>query len=296
MQTEGIIYKALSGFYYVRCGNEMYSCRARGQFRHENISPLVGDLAVIETDGSCSGVVMEIRPRKNSFLRPSVANVDAIVMLCSESNPVTDPFLIDRITVLASMKECEPIICINKSDLSDKTRLSEIYSTTGYTVVETSAVTGQGLEELKRAIHGKICVFTGNSGVGKSSILNRLSPELGIATGEVSDKLGRGRHTTRHVELFDLGDGTFAADTPGFSSLDIDAAELASVEGLDRHFPEFSRFIGRCRYDDCAHIKEPGCAIRAALKEKLVSQSRYDSYVRLKEAADKVNKWEITGK
>ena len=199
-ELQGVIIKALSGFYYVDTGDGVMECRARGKLRRTGESPLVGDrVSVLPEEGR--GTVQSIFPRRNSFLRPAVANVDALVILASRSVPVTDPFLIDRMTVLALRQDVEPIICVNKSDLASPAPLAELYRDVGFPVVCTSAETGEGIEELRRLIAGKTVAFTGNSGVGKSAVLGRLCPELCVATGEVSRKLGRGRHTTRHVEL-----------------------------------------------------------------------------------------------
>lgn len=289
----GRIIKALSGFYYVQAGEIIYECRARGRFRQEGISPLVGDKVDICLDSNGKGTVDIIRERKNSFVRPAVANIDCMVILASAVNPITDPFLIDRVTALAENAQCEVIICINKTDMDRGDYLFGIYEKTGYTLIRTSADTGEGIDELRRAIKGKLCAFTGNSGVGKSSILNALAPELNIKVGEVSDKLGRGRHTTRHVEIFSLGDGAFIADTPGFGSFDLEKMEHIPKQSLQYSFREFEPFIGKCRFDDCAHIKEPGCAVIAAVKENTIAQSRHESYVKLYDAAAAIKDWEL---
>jgi len=289
----GVIVKALSGFYYVRKDNEIIECRARGRFRKEGISPLVGDKVDIVLDTNGKGTVDKIYERKNSFFRPSVANIDCMVILASAVNPITDPFLIDRVTAMSENAGCEIIICINKSDLDSGDELYDIYKTTGYTVIRTSAITGEGIEELRQAIRGKLCAFTGNSGVGKSSLLNTLSPGLNIKVGEVSDKLGRGKHTTRHVEIFALLDDAYIADTPGFASFDFEKTEFISKECLQNSFKEFEPFIGKCRFDDCAHIKEPGCAILEAMANGIISRTRHESYVRLYEMASLVKSWEL---
>ena len=229
--TKGRIIKALSGFYYVQTEEKLVECKARGRFRKEGISPLVGDWVEISLEGK-KGTVEQILPRSNSFVRPAVANLDMLVLLVSQVIPITEPYLIDRVTAIAGNQNVPVVICVNKSDLTDETSLAKIYTNAGYDVVTTSAVTGEGVEQLRKLIRGKVVAFTGNSGVGKSSILNCLSPSLSIRTGEVSEKLGRGRHTTRHIELFALGEDTFVADTPGFSSFDTDQMEVVLKENL----------------------------------------------------------------
>lgn len=288
---EGTIIKALSGFYYVKSGSDTVECRARGRFRLDGSSPLVGDRAVYSVDAAGKGRVDAILPRKNSFIRPAVANIDILIAVASESNPVTDPFLIDRVTSIAEHNGCRVVICINKNDLSGSTRLADIYSLTPYKVISTSAVTGEGMDELRSELSGCVCAFSGNSGVGKSSILNALCPGLGLEVGEVSDKLGRGRHTTRHVELFDLG-GAYIADTPGFASFDVEMMEPIPKEELPGAFPEFAPYSHSCRFDDCAHLREPDCAVRAAVERGEISRSRYESYSRLYQISSQYKDWE----
>lgn len=290
---KGLIIKALSGFYYVQSGDAVTQCRGRGKLRIGGSSPLVGDKVDFTLNADGTGTVDGILPRKNSFHRPAVANIDCMVILASAVNPVTDPFLIDRVTALAEDAGCEVIVCINKCDMDSGDGFFEIYSKTPYTLTRTSAVTGEGIEELRRAIAGRLCAFTGNSGVGKSSILNALSPQLEIQVGQVSNKLGRGRHTTRHVELFSLGDGAYIADTPGFSSFDMDQTGFIPKDRLQYCFGEFAPFLNTCRFDDCAHIAEPGCSVLEAVSSGAISPSRHKSYVRLYQSAAQVKDWEI---
>ena len=279
--TEGVIRKALSGFYDVQSGEDLITCRARGKFRHKKQTPLVGDRVAVTVQSDGSGSLDEILPRTNFFRRPAVANVDVLVMMASQVNPVTEPFLIDRVAAIAAQQQVELILVINKCDLDPADRLYEIYRNTGVTVLRLSAVTGDGVEALRARLSGKLAAFTGNSGVGKSSLLNILYPEAQMATGDVSEKLGRGRHTTRHVELFTLPDGTRIMDTPGFSAFDTDQMDLGTPENLALAFPEFAPYLGHCRFDDCAHVKEAGCAVLEALEEGKIQKSRHDSYVRL---------------
>jgi ribosome biogenesis GTPase len=239
-----------------------------------------------------SGALDEILPRKNEFTRPAVANVDQLVIIVSEAIPVTDPFLVDRVTALATKRNCQCVICVNKCDLASGERLAAIYTAAGFPTLRVSAETGEGIEDLKALITGKVSAFTGNSGVGKSSILNALEPEMVLATGEVSQKLGRGRHTTRHVELFRLSCGAVVADTPGFSSFDVDRLEMMRKEELAGCFGEFAPYLGKCRFQDCAHTKEQGCAVLEALSEGKIQPTRHESYVRLYEQAKAIPDWE----
>ena len=290
-KREGTILKALSGFYYVQCGDELITTRARGKFRYKKISPLVGDRVAITVQEDGSGSLDEILPRRNFFQRPAVANIDQMVIICSGAIPVTDPYLVDRITALAESKNCEPIICINKWDLVQAEDLYNIYTAAGFHTIKVSAETGLGIEELRGLLAGKVSAFTGNSGVGKSSILNALQPDFGIATGEISEKLGRGRHTTRHVELFEVSGGLIA-DTPGFSAFDTDRGEIREKEVLQHTFREFKPYLDQCRFIGCAHVKEKGCAVLAALKAGDIQPSRHRSYVRLYELAKENKPWE----
>jgi len=289
---KGRIVKALSGFYYVQTEEKLVECKARGRFRKEKITPLVGDWVELSLEHG-KGMLETILPRKNSFVRPAVANLELLVLLVSEVIPVTEPFLIDRVTAIAGNQNVPVVICVNKNDLTADGELARIYTAAGYDVVRTSAVTGEGVEDLRQLIKGKVVAFTGNSGVGKSSIVNCLAPELGIRTGEVSEKLGRGRHTTRHIELFALPDQTFVADTPGFSSFDTDQMEVVLKENLQYAFPDFAPYLGKCQFHDCAHLKEPGCAVRQALAAGEIEQTRYDSYGRLYEKAKEIKLWEL---
>lgn len=292
MET-GIILKALSGFYYVDPGDgSLTACRARGKFRHQHITPLVGDRVEFTRLEDNSGMVDEILPRKNEFLRPAVANIDQLVIIASGAIPVTDPFLIDRMTSLAESKNCDSIICINKCDLERADELYDIYTAAGFSTVRVSAQTGEGIGELAALIAGKVSAFTGNSGVGKSSILNALEPGFSLAVGEVSERLGRGRHTTRHVELFRLKSGAVVADTPGFSSFDTDQTQVRQKEDLAATFREFRPYLDQCRFVGCAHVKEKGCAVRDALKQGKIPPTRHASYVRLYEQAKAHKEWE----
>ena len=290
-KQRGRIIRSLSGFYDVQLPEGVVTCRGRGILRKEQVTPLTGDLVEITLERG-KGMVETVLPRSNSFIRPAVANVDALVLFAANVNPVTEPFLIDRVAAIAGDQNVPCILCINKSDLDPAEQLQEIYRKAGFPVICTSAKTGQGIEELRQALKGKLTAFTGNSGVGKSSILNCLCPELTLATGEVSEKLGRGRHTTRHVELYCLGDDTYVMDTPGFSSFDTDQMDVILKENLQYSFPDFAPCLGRCQFADCTHRSEPGCAVRARVEAGQISASRYESYLRLYEKSAQIKQWE----
>ena len=291
-KVTGRIVRSLSGFYDVQIPGKVISCRARGILRKEGNSPLTGDMVEITVERG-KGMVERILPRRNSFVRPAVANVDALVVFAANVNPITEPFLIDRVAAIAGDQEVQVVLCINKCDLDPAVDLVRIYEHAGFSVICTSAETGDGVEQLRQLIRGKLTAFTGNSGVGKSSILNRLCPELNLPTGEVSEKLGRGRHITRHVELYALDEDTYVADTPGFSSFDTDQMDVILKENLQYAFPDFGRYIGDCQFRDCSHRKEPGCAVCAALEAGEIEKTRYDSYLRLYEKASQINLWEL---
>ena len=290
--SRGRIEKALSGFYYVNTGSEILQCRARGKFRKEGVSPLVGDWVEVRELGNGEGFVEEIEPRKNVFSRPAAANIDQLVILASGAIPVTEPFLIDRIAAIAALKGAEVLLILNKCDLDPARELYDIYHRSAIRVIRTSAMTGEGLTELREAVAGKLNVFTGNSGVGKSSILNALEPQFNLPVGEVSKALGRGRHTTRHTEMFSLGENTWIIDTPGFSSFDTQEMDWELKTHLPETFPEFAPYLGECRFVGCSHVKEKGCAVLQAVKDGKIPVSRHQSYVRLYEELKQLKEWE----
>lgn len=292
-RVTGRIVKALSGFYYVDTGEgHPVPCRGRGRLRHQKLTPLVGDRVEISVQDDGAGMVDAILPRKNQFRRPMVANIDQMVIIASGAIPITDPFLIDRMAAMAEWKGCEVLVCLNKCDLDRADELASLYRAAGFSTLQVSAETGDGIPELAAAIAGKVSAFTGNSGVGKSSILNALQPGFGLEVGDVSEKLGRGRHTTRHVELFPVAGG-LVADTPGFSSFDVDLLETIPKGELATAFREFVPYLEHCRFQGCAHVKERGCAVREALAEGKIAPSRHKSYVRLYEQAKEIPAWEL---
>ena len=288
----GRIIRSLSGFYDVQTPDGIITCRGRGVLRKKGDTPLTGDMVEITVEHG-KGMVERLLPRKNRFIRPAVANVDALVVFAANVNPVTEPFLIDRVAAIAGDQEVPVYICVNKCDLDPAVDLVRIYQNAGFPVIRASAETGEGVDELRKLLQGKLTAFTGNTGVGKSSMLNRLCPELGLATGEVSEKLGRGRHTTRHVQLYCLGEDTYVADTPGFSSFDTEQMDVLLKENLQYTFPDFAPYLGRCQFHDCSHRAEPGCCVRAAVENGKIEKTRYDSYLRLYEKAMQVKLWEL---
>lgn len=290
--SRGRIEKALSGFYYVNTGEEILQCRARGKFRRQGLNPLVGDWAEALPLGNGEGMIEAIEPRKNQFDRPAAANIDQLVIIASGAIPVTDPYLIDRISAIATLKGCQILVVLNKCDLDAAEELYRLYRASAIPVLRISAATGEGMQELRAAISGKLNAFTGNSGVGKSSILNSLLPELALPVGEVSKALGRGRHTTRHVELFSLGNDTYVIDTPGFSSFETDELNFELKERLPETFPEFAPYLGNCRFVGCKHVKEKGCAVLEAVKRGDIPTGRHKSYVRLYEELKNLKDWE----
>lgn len=287
----GRIVRSLSGFYDVQTPAGVVTCRGRGSLRRGGESPLTGDMVEITVEGG-KGMVERILPRKNAFVRPAVANVDALVVFAANVNPVTEPFLIDRVAAIAGDQGVEVYICINKCDLDPAVDLERIYTRAGFPVIRASAQTGEGVARLRSLLSGKLTAFTGNTGVGKSSMLNALCPGLELATGQVSQKLGRGRHTTRHVELFALDDNTYVADTPGFASFDTEQMEIILKENLQYAFRDFAPYLGECQFHDCSHRAEPGCAVRRAVETGEIEASRYKSYLQLYDQYSRIKEWE----
>lgn len=281
--AEGKIIKALSGFYYVknREDGEIYQCRGRGVFRKKKINPLVGDHVEFQKENGREGYILDIGERKNELVRPPIANVDQAVLVFSAKEPDFHTLLLDRFLVPIEKNLIRPLILITKCDLlgaEERERLHgtlEVYRQIGYPVIFSSAKAGEGIDALLSALKGNITVFCGQSGVGKTSILNRLDPALDLKTNEISTHLGRGKHTTRHVELLPVGGG-LVADTPGFSSLDFTGVELSE---LGDYFPEISEKSAGCKFRGCLHENEPHCAVKAALAEGEIASFRYSHYI-----------------
>jgi len=277
----GFLIRARGGFFDVHTSDGVLRCRARGRIHLDGAEPLPGDHVYWEKDPLHPdfGIVESIAPRKNSFVRPNAANLDLLIFVASCARPETDPFLIDRMTVVAAHSGCEFILCVNKTDLDYNQSLCDTYKDCGFRVICTSAVSGEGIDELRSCIRGSVSVLTGNSGVGKSSLLNLLIPGLNLETANISAKHGRGRHTTRHTEFYPLPDGGWVADTPGFAALEISQIIEVNSEKLAFCFPEFPQ--GQCRFPDCMHYREPDCAVRTAVDQNIIAMSRYQSYLRL---------------
>ena len=279
-----MIRKALSGFYYVHTEDgRVLECRAKGVFRKEGITPLVGDQVEVE-----NGVVS----RKNQILRPPAANIDRAVLVVSSAKPQPNTLILDKLIAVCESKGIEPVLVFTKTDLADSGELQEVYRKAGFRVF-TSGLVQMDHSELLSELSGRLSVFIGNSGVGKSTLMNELIPELDLATAHISDKLGRGRHTTRHVELYELEGGGLVADTPGFSTVEIEKYGHIHKDGLPECFREFREFLGKCQFQNCSHRKEKGCAVLEALKEGKISPSRHESYVALYEDAMQIPDWEL---
>lgn len=289
-EKKGIILKGIGGFYYVESEYKIYECKARGLFRQKNLKPLPGDKVNFKIeDNSCT--ITEILNRKNSLIRPSVANIDNLFIVSSICNPTANTLIIDKMIALANSCNIYPILIISKSDLQDVTWLKSIYDKAKIKNIVFSTITGKGEKEIKESLSGKINVFTGNSGVGKSSLLNFLFKNLNLDTGIISKKLGRGRHTTRTVELFKVNKNSYVVDTPGFSTLDMNYYNTINEENLQHCFNEFNEYIGSCRFSSCTHICEKGCAVINAVKENKISKSRFDNYVCMYNELKGIKKW-----
>ena len=290
---DGIIIKGIGGFYYVEAAGEVFECKARGAFRKKRITPLAGDNVKITVREGKENTIDEILERKNSLVRPPVANIDTLIVVSSIKEPVPSLLVIDKLTAIAVDKGIKPCVVFSKSDLADTTEYEEIYKKAGIEVCSVCNKTGEGVDKVKAMIGEGITVFTGNTGVGKSSLLNAIDSRFSLATGEISDKLGRGRHTTREVTLYHIGEG-LVADTPGFSSLDIqESSEIIVKENLPFCFPEFSDYLGCCKFTSCSHTVEKGCAILQALGEGKISPKRHENYVAMYNDVKDLKEWEM---
>ena len=287
----GIIRKCIGGFYYVEAADAVYQCRARGIFRKQGITPVAGDRAVISVLADGEGSLDGIEERKNRLVRPPVANLDQLAVVASAAEPSPNALVMDIMIALAEKNRIEPLVVLNKADLQDPGEWVHLYQSAGFLVFPVSACSGAGLEPLRRALTGKTTAFTGNSGVGKSSLLNALNPCFQRETGAISQKLGRGRHTTRVTELLALEGGGYIVDTPGFTSLDLERTQRIEREELANCFREFRPFLGHCRFSDCSHRKEIGCAMLEALEQGKIPRQRYESYAAIYEEIKDWKEW-----
>lgn len=291
---EGKIIRGIAGFYYVHTDSMgVFECKAKGIFRNKNEKPLVGDnvsLDILDKE-QMTGNITKILPRKNSLIRPAVANTDQAVIIFAASYPEPDLNLLDRFLLMMAMQEIPVAVCFNKSDDAEETFLSQLagnYKNSGCRVFLTSATTGSGIKEFKESLAGKTTVLAGPSGVGKSSVINQLFPEASMAVGDISSKIKRGKHTTRHSELFGLGGGTYIMDTPGFTSLRLPDAKK---EEIREYYPEFQDYAGECRFKGCVHINEPGCAVKEAATKGEIPESRYNNYKQFYEEIRQIRKY-----
>lgn len=288
--AKGIIIKAISSFYYVEIEGKIYECKARGAFRKDGNTPLVGDFVTISVEDE-KGVIEDILKRKNSMIRPPMANLDTLVIVCSTVSPAPNYKVIDKMISTAIYNNIDPVVVISKSDIKDGNELFDIYSKTGIKTIRYSAVTGVGVEEIYSLLKNKTTAFIGNSGVGKSTLLNRLFPSLDLQTGEISEKLGRGRHTTRTVELFKIHGG-YVCDTPGFSTFQLEKHNIVDKEQLQYTFPEFADYIGNCKFTSCSHTVEKGCTILQQVDKGTIPKTRHNSYIEMYNEIKDIKKWE----
>ena len=286
------IIKGIGGFYYVKTAEGIVECKARGSFRNQRIKPMVGDFVKISINKNAENTIDEILPRVNTLIRPPVANVDNLFIVSAMRIPAPNTYVIDKLCAVCEIKKITPIIIFNKTDLENGDAFARIYQQAGFESFCMSSKTGEGIDHVRELLKGKTSVFTGNSGAGKTTILNCLDADLNLETGSVSKKLGRGRHTTRSCELFSLCGGE-VIDTPGFSSLEIERLETVLKEDLQFCFREFEPYLGKCRFPSCAHIKEKDCCVRAALKEGKIEPSRYENYSRLYEEIKHIKEWQL---
>lgn len=289
----GIIIKAISGFFYVHSNGLTYECRARGSFRNRGTSPVVGDKVEFTAENNQKGIVETVFERKNYLSRPNIANIDRAFIVSSYNIPSPDTNMIDFLSAVCIFNKIEPVIVFNKCDMGSFEEYEKIYDKAGFKVVTVSAKTGENIKQLEGLTENAVCAFVGNSGVGKSSIINAVTGDLDLKTGEVSQKLGRGRHTTRHTELFIRNNGGYIVDTPGFSSIDVSGNVIEFKNKLAFCFPEFEKYINNCKFSDCNHISEKGCGVLEAVKNGDISPSRHNSYKKIFEDYKDIKHWTI---
>lgn len=292
-KIDGMILKAVGGLYTVESPEGVFECKARGIFRKRNISPCAGDKVVLSDISGNTAVVDEILPRKNSLIRPPLANLDYIVFVTSTCEPAPNLTLLDKFLAIAEFKGIKSVIAVTKLDLLKNGELADIYRNSGALFLEVDYDDPSSYIRLYDMLAGRIAAFTGNTGVGKSTLLNHIDSRFSIPTGEISKKLGRGRHTTRNVELYKLKNGGYIADTPGFSTFETNKYDIILKDELAGCFPEFEEYEGKCRFPDCAHIKEKGCAVLAAVESGDIPRSRHESYAEMYEEAKLIKEWEL---
>lgn len=291
--VKGKIIKGIGGFYYVETAEAVYECKAKGSFRNMKLSPLVGDNVEISVNVNAENRIEKILRRKNELIRPPLANLDQLFIVASLVDPAINTFIIDKLIAIAEFKGIEPVIVLTKTDLcSSFDKYQQIYSDSGFKTILCSSVDKSGTDEIKALLKGKISAFTGNTGVGKSTLLNSIEENLMLKTGETSKKLGRGKHTTRHCELFKVCGG-YVADTPGFSSLEFEKCERILKEDLFDCFRDFEKYFGQCRFSTCSHTSEKGCAVCEAVEKGEIKKSRHESYVQMYNDVKDIKEWEI---
>lgn len=296
-RLQGLICKGVGGFYYVHTGQGVYASKARGLFRKKNQAPLPGDRVTITVthEGDREAFIESMEPRRNTLIRPPVANIERMFVVVAAASPAPSTLMIDKTIAICEKKQIDPVLVLNKVDLDPAEELAAIYTKAGFAVLRTSAETGAGIEELKPYIEGKLCAFAGHSGVGKSSILNRLMPEPVAEVGGLSERLERGKHTTRHVELFSCAGGLIA-DTPGFGDISLERFEPVYKDEVFDCFREFEPYFGQCRFSGCQHDKEPDCAVKAAVEAGDIARSRHESYLAMLHDVQDIKEWEIDAK
>jgi len=286
----GYIIKGIGGFYYVKTAGGVVECKPRGIFRKQKLTPVAGDEVQFDEENGAA-VIAAIAPRKNVFVRPPVANLDVLFLVASTTQPTPSTLVIDKLSAIAVDKGVQPVVVCTKGDLAETRFLQNAYEKSTLPFIRIDYGSGEGLDEIKAWIAGRLCAFCGNSGVGKSTLLNALLPEVARETGEISLKLGRGRHTTREVTVFEAFGGRIA-DTPGFASLEANRAGFIPKENLEHTFPEFGPYLGKCQFTGCSHRSEKGCAVRAALAEGKLSPTRYDSYRAMYDEVKDIKDWQ----
>lgn len=293
VKKSGIILKGIGGFYYVETADGVFECKAKGKFRKERITPLAGDKVIIEITYNAENTICSVEERKNFLRRPPVANIDKLLIVVSMRDPEPNTLVIDKMTALAQKNNIEPLIVFSKTDLAPAEKMIDIYKTTGYHIYTISPEDQSDIEKIRAELSGNLTAFTGNSGAGKSTLINALCPSLSLDTGEISAKLGRGRHTTRQAEIFHISDGLII-DTAGFSSLDLVSNDPILKTELAYCFPEFEEYLGRCKFTSCAHIGEKGCKVCEMVEKGVISKSRHDNYILLYNEAKNIKEWTLS--